>query len=108
MTADCQVPDSAARPVFFYHLGDVIYYTGLGSEYYNQFYEPYQQYPLPIFAIPGNHDGEVDDTTQQSLAAFVTNFLREKRLTAKPTVCYVLRIDDFMCYSYFSPGIWCP
>jgi acid phosphatase type 7 len=74
MVADFQVADASSRPVFFYHIGDVVYYAGEDSEYYNQFYEPYQLYSAPIFAIPGNHDGEVANTTQQSLAGFVTNF----------------------------------
>jgi hypothetical protein len=51
--------DTAARPSFFYHLGDVVYYNGEASEYYSQFYEPYSHYSAPIFAIPGNHDGDV-------------------------------------------------
>jgi DNA repair exonuclease SbcCD nuclease subunit len=27
-------------------------------DYPTQFYEPYQYYPAPIFAIAGNHDGD--------------------------------------------------
>ncbi|HYL65802.1 MAG TPA: metallophosphoesterase [Nitrosopumilaceae archaeon] len=64
-----------SNPAFFYHLGDVVYYYGESSEYYSQFYDPYVHYPAPIFAIPGNHDGDVapgDLTT--SLKAFVRNF----------------------------------
>jgi len=74
MESDCQVPDPSGQPAFFYHLGDVVYYYGEDNGYYSQFYEPYQQYPLPIFAIPGNHDGDVFDDTEQSLAAFAANF----------------------------------
>ena len=64
-------------PSFFYILGDVIYYYGEAANYYPQFYEPYTHYPAPIFAIPGNHDGDVatpnpPDVT--SLEAFVDNF----------------------------------
>lgn len=67
--------DVQHKPSFFYHLGDVVYFFGQASEYYPQFYEPYANYPAPIFAIPGNHDGDVskDDTTP-SLDAFVKNF----------------------------------
>jgi hypothetical protein len=46
------------NPSFLYDLGDVIYKFGEASEYYSQFYEPYAHYPAPIFAIPGNKDGE--------------------------------------------------
>jgi hypothetical protein len=67
---------AAERPMFFYHLGDVVYYYGATSEYYSQFYEPYEHYPAPVLAIPGNHDGDVDPQggSQPSLAAFVRNF----------------------------------
>ena len=64
-------------PSFFYILGDVIYYYGEAANYYPQFYEPYLHYPAPIFAIPGNHDGDLAKPTPQgvtSLEAFVNNF----------------------------------
>jgi len=65
----------ADRPSFFYHLGDVVYYDGEGANYWPEFYEPYLQYPGPIVAIPGNHDGDVNPTTgETSLQAFVRNF----------------------------------
>jgi hypothetical protein len=68
------LPNPADRPAFFYHLGDVVYYYGETNEYYPQFYEPYGHYPAPIFAIPGNHDGDVLDRSTPSLSAFVNNF----------------------------------
>lgn len=74
METDFDNPDTTARPGFFYHLGDVVYYYGEASQYYSQFYEPYQLYPAPILAIPGNHDGDVQDPSVPSLAAFVENF----------------------------------
>lgn len=74
MGNDFDNPDTTARPLFFYHLGDVVYFYGEASQYYSQFYEPYQQYPAPIFAIPGNHDGDVQTASVASLAAFVENF----------------------------------
>jgi acid phosphatase type 7 len=62
---------------FCYHVGDVVYFTGLHDDYYAQFYEPYEQYTPPIFAIPGNHDGEVDDPTlQTSLDGWVDYFMQ--------------------------------
>ncbi len=73
MEQDFTVADPSLRPAFFYHLGDVVYYYGQASEYYSQFYEPYLHYDAPILAIPGNHDGDVIDTTVPSLAAFVEN-----------------------------------
>jgi acid phosphatase type 7 len=67
--------ESANSPAFFYHLGDIVYYYGQANQYYPQFYEPYANYPAPIFAIPGNHDGDVTiGSSHPSLAAFVKNF----------------------------------
>lgn len=64
-------------PQFCYHVGDVVYFTGAHDDYYSQFYEPYERYTPPIFAIPGNHDGEVDDPTQQtSLDGWVAYFMQ--------------------------------
>ena len=74
MEQQLYTPDPADIPAFFYHLGDVVYYYGDSSEYYAQFYEPYAHYSAPIFAIPGNHDGDVLDQSMPSLAAFVENF----------------------------------
>src|SRR6476660_6549730 len=48
----------AEEPLFFYHLGDVVYFNGMSADYPAQFYEPYQCYDAPILAIPGNHDGD--------------------------------------------------
>ena len=67
------------NPSFFYNLGDVVYFYGEASSYYPQFYEPYAFYPAPIFAIPGNHDGDIGrDSTESSLGAFVRNFCSKK------------------------------
>ena len=51
MAADFQ--GSGQTPSFFYHLGDVVYFNGETSQYYQQFYEPYAGYTAPIVAIPG-------------------------------------------------------
>jgi hypothetical protein len=65
-------------PQFCYHVGDVVYFTGMHDDYYGQFYEPYAHYTPPIFSIPGNHDGEVDDpTAQTSLDGWVDYFMQE-------------------------------
>jgi calcineurin-like phosphoesterase family protein len=70
----------ADRPAFLYHLGDVVYFNGQSRLYGAQFYEPYQYYPAPIFAIPGNHDGDTrvragdQPDTEPSLFGFTENF----------------------------------
>jgi predicted phosphodiesterase len=50
----------ADRPKFMFHLGDVVYNFGQEEKYYDQFFYPYQHYPGPVFAIAGNHDGDID------------------------------------------------
>lgn len=73
MKTDLNNGDNA--PSFFFHLGDVVYYNGQISEYYSQFYEPYDHYTAPIIAIPGNHDGAPIDSSQTSLDGFVEYFM---------------------------------
>ncbi len=75
------------KPTFFYHLGDVVYYFGQSSEYYPQFYEPYANYTAPIFAIPGNHDGDVPPgETIPSLDAFVRNFCAKRQVVVPDSI----------------------
>ncbi len=74
MEAHFNFPDATLRPSFFYHLGDVVYYYGEGKEYFPQFYDAYVHYPAPIFAIPGNHDGDRTDGSAPSLTSFANNF----------------------------------
>ena len=67
----------SGKPQFFYHVGDVVYFTGMKDDYYAQFYDPYAHYDVPIFSIPGNPDGEVDDpTAQTSLDGWVQYFMQ--------------------------------
>ncbi len=80
MEAQLQHPDAGLAPAFFYHLGDVVYFNGLSTHYVEQFYEPYQYYNAPIFAIPGNHDGDTqtrkgdEKDNESSLYGFMKNF----------------------------------
>ena len=77
MTKDVDEADYASgRPAFCYHLGDVVYYFGQERYYFDQFYDAYRDYDGPIFAIPGNHDGEMfpNEQAQYSLQAFYNNF----------------------------------
>ena len=81
-----QIDDSRTKnqpgeePLFFYHLGDVIYFNGMSSDYPAQFYEPYQNYDAPIVAIAGNHDGDTRTRTgdtpddESTLYGFMQNF----------------------------------
>jgi predicted phosphodiesterase len=76
-----QIANSAPeeRPRFLFHLGDIVYLNGESSQYVAQFYEPYQYYDAPIFAIPGNHDADAGDPRadrerEPSLFGFMQNF----------------------------------
>jgi len=75
MVTDFSEANAADVPSFFFHLGDVVYYFGEATYYYDQFYEPYRDYPAPIIAIAGNHDGVVyASDPAPTLSAFLRNF----------------------------------
>jgi hypothetical protein len=77
LVADCQVTNPAQIPSFYFHLGDLVYDFGESNYWYTQFFEPYRNYPGPIFAIPGNHDSFVLPGTppsQTPLEIFQRNF----------------------------------
>ncbi|MBB5057759.1 hypothetical protein HDF16_002465 [Granulicella aggregans] len=76
MVSDFTEANAADVPSFFFHLGDVVYFFGESTFYYDQFFEPYRDYAAPILAIAGNHDGVVyagDPAT--TLTGFVENFV---------------------------------
>ncbi len=75
MVTDFNETNAADVPSFLFHLGDVVYYFGEATYYYDQFFEPYREYPAPILAVAGNHDGVVyTNDPEPSLAAFLRNF----------------------------------
>jgi len=77
VTNDFHTSTPANRPSFLFHLGDVVYNFGEALYYYDQFYDPYRDYPAPIFAIPGNHDSFVLPQTpagQEPLTIFQRQF----------------------------------
>ena len=69
--------DASDNPAFLYINGDCLYFNGEVTEYYKQFYQPYELYHGPIFAVPGNHDGENLDG-QNTLDGFVRNFCADR------------------------------
>ena len=74
MVSDFTEQNPADVPSFLYQLGDIVYYFGEAQYYYDQFYEPYRDYPAPIFAIPGNHDGVIySNDPAPTLDAFMRN-----------------------------------
>jgi len=76
MEADFHTTDGV-KPSFLYIVGDCVYFNGQLSEYQGQFYEPYQHYAGPIFAVPGNHDGE-NLPADMTLDGFIANFCAKK------------------------------
>lgn len=86
LTMDVVNANQANRPAFLFHLGDVVYDFGESQYYYDQFYDPFRAYPLPIFAIPGNHDSFITPKTppaEDPLKIFSRNFCASK-LTITP------------------------
>ena len=75
MVTDFNEANLADVPSFLFQLGDLVYYFGEATYYYDQFYEPYRDYPAPILAIAGNHDGVVyPKDPAPTLDAFLRNF----------------------------------
>jgi hypothetical protein len=86
LTADCNITDTANRPAFMLHLGDIVYDFGESQYYYDQFYAPFRNYPAPIFAIPGNHDSFVLPDTpagETPLDVFMRNFCAESPVVTR-------------------------
>ena len=75
MIADFTETSPAEVPQFALLLGDVVYNFGETEYYYDQFYEPYRNYPAPVLAAAGNHDGMISPLAHAtSLAAYLRNF----------------------------------
>ncbi|MGF6753335.1 metallophosphoesterase family protein [Paraburkholderia sp. GAS42] len=75
MTADFAEASPGEVPQFSLLLGDVVYSFGEGKYYYDQFYDPYRDYPAPILSCAGNHDGMVSpEAHATSLDAWLRNF----------------------------------
>ncbi|WP_244519019.1 metallophosphoesterase family protein [Parapedobacter composti] len=78
LTQQAKAGDSIEdRPAFLFHLGDVVYNHGEAKAYPAQFFGPYEEYPGPVFAIAGNHDGDINPDAEcpyQSLDAFMDVF----------------------------------
>ena len=91
------------KPQFFYHLGDVVYWNGISYHYPEQFYEPYKHYPAPIFAIPGNHDGDInvekgdEADPEPTLTGFIDNFC-----DFQMSFIFLLSFSLYMIYSKYK------
>ena len=75
MLGDFEESSGAEVPQFNLLLGDIVYSFGETQYYYDQFYEPYRDYPAPVLALAGNHDGMVSPLAHAvTLAAYLRNF----------------------------------
>ncbi len=108
MVTDFTEASAADVPSFYYHLGDVVYYFGEGEYYYDQFYEPFRNYPGPILGIPGNHDGIVyPGDTAPTLAAYLRNFCATAEATS-PDAGGLVRttmIQPAVYYTFDAPFV---
>jgi hypothetical protein len=78
MVTDFDEADNSEIPQFHFLLGDVVYSFGEVEYYYDQFYEPYRNYPAPILAAAGNHDGMLPPGAGvPSLKGYLRNFCQE-------------------------------
>ena len=78
LLSDFSEGDPREIPQFHLLLGDIVYSFGEAQYYYDQFYEPYRNYPAPILAAPGNHDGMISPLAgARSLQAYLRNFCAE-------------------------------
>lgn len=75
MLADFNEAENSEIPQFHFLLGDIVYSFGEVKYYYDQFYEPYRDYPAPILAAAGNHDGMMaPERGAQPLDGYLRNF----------------------------------
>jgi Calcineurin-like phosphoesterase len=108
MIADFNEPNSADNPAFFFHLGDVVYSFGEDSSYYDQFYEPYRDYPAPIIAIPGNHDAITwNQKANPSMFGFLRNFCNKPwvRLSEAGSLARTAMIQPSVYFRFDAPFV---
>ncbi|HEY2445981.1 MAG TPA: metallophosphoesterase [Rhizomicrobium sp.] len=78
LLGDFKESEDSEIPQFHFLLGDIVYSFGEPQYYYDQFYEPYRDYPAPILAAAGNHDGMISPLAgAKSLEAYLRNFCSE-------------------------------
>jgi hypothetical protein len=102
LVSDFENETPQETPSFGYILGDVVYSFGEDKYYYDQFYDPYRDYPAPIFAIAGNHYGMVaPNTDTPTLRAFLENFC-----TAGQAPHRTLEAGNLVRTAGIQPGVY--
>ncbi|MBV8202154.1 MAG: metallophosphoesterase [Acidobacteria bacterium] len=102
MTHDARCAPDGKKPIFLYHLGDVVYFCGDPDMYGRNFYATYKDYPGFIVAIPGNHDCQPDHSQDGQAVAkkvpldgWVQNFMSKEpgRIGAPQTAAVRTQVD---------------
>jgi Calcineurin-like phosphoesterase len=70
----------AADAAFLVICGDVLYPIGDVNDYADKFYRPYSTLPVPIYAVPGNHDW------YDNLVAFMYHVCGRTEQPARPAL----------------------
>ena len=91
MEDQIKAASKANKPAFLYHVGDVVYFNGQSESYGAQFYEPYEYYPAPIFAIPAT-------MTATPGFARATRPIRSRRCSGSPRISARLEPHQISAY----------
>jgi hypothetical protein len=105
MVGDFNESKALEVPQFCLLLGDIVYNFGETEYYYDQFYEPYRNYPAPVLAVAGNHDGMISPLAHAtSLAAYLRNFCADPThgFTVTPEVGGLSRTAQIQPGVFFS------
>jgi Calcineurin-like phosphoesterase len=108
MVSDFANEQSAQVPQFALLLGDIVYSFGETQYYYDQFYEPYRDYPAPILAVAGNHDGMVAPHLHvATLEAFLRNFCADRFLVTPDAggLSRTAQIQPGVFYTFDAPFV---
>ena len=108
LVSDFNEADSKEKPQFHLLLGDIVYSFGEAQYYYDQFYDPYRDYPAPILAVAGNHDGMLAPNAHvASLEAFLRNFCAEGFLVTPDAggLSRTAQIQPGVFYTFDAPFV---
>ena len=108
LLSDFNETDARELPQFHLLLGDIVYSFGETQYYYDQFYEPYRNYPAPILAVAGNHDGMVSPLAgAKSLEAYLRNFCAETFAVTREAggLSRTAQIQPGVFFTFDAPGV---
>jgi hypothetical protein len=93
MVTDFNEANAADVPSFFLHMGDIVYYFGEATYYYDQFFESYRVYPAPILAIAAITTASCIPriSYRRSMPFCATSARQPRRNLPTPAACCVQR-----------------